>query len=392
MALGENMIAIGDAPPFFRADPASGHGLTPPALRGDEAIRCAVRALSGFQKEALVTSARTGATWRLVSDEGAYLSGHDAAPCPLGFFTCGMIASYFDEITRHAAARGVTLRALRLTQNNVYTMQGSMRQRTMVGGARPIALDVAVECDLSDHALRELVETAVAASPVSGLVKGVLPSLFTLTHNSTEIATGAATSLGASAHPEVAAHAPRPAPGDLALVERMGLSPEKVVPKGTEAPASSLADAQDRTLNPAATAFRREDGLIEIEQVLYSPRGSVFRFLSEEAPMASGPARAPDALSLLAAGIGFCFMTQFGRMAVMEKRALSHYAVVQDLHVTHGTAGRPGTADPVETHVHLHMAEGAEVAREMLDVAERTCFLHALCRTDLHTEISLTRL
>ena len=33
---------------------------------------------------------RPGVTWRLVSDEGPYLNGHDAAPCPLAFLSVGM--------------------------------------------------------------------------------------------------------------------------------------------------------------------------------------------------------------------------------------------------------------------------------------------------------------
>jgi hypothetical protein len=74
---------------------------------------------------------------------------------------------------------------------------------------------------------------------------------------------------------------------------------------------------------------------------------------------------------------------------------LSHYAVVQDTRFSLGGAsggtGRAGTADPVETHVHLTTTEGDDVARDMLDVSERTCFLHAFCRTDLKTRLKVTR-
>jgi hypothetical protein len=46
----------------------------------------------------------------------------------------------------------------------------------------------------------------------------------------------------------------------------------------------------------------------------------------------------------------------------------------------------------VETHVHLTTTESDDVARDMLDVSERTCFLHAFCRTDLKTKLKVTRL
>lgn len=395
MKLGENIIAESGLSPFFKVANAGSIGLqAPPIVRGD-AVRTYVRSLSGFQKEAIVTSARSGLTWRLVSDEGAYLAGHDAAPCPLAFLTTGMIASYMNEVLALAEQRGVALRNLKLIQDNYYTMHGSMRQRTMVGGALPVELEVEVDCDLDDAALNDLLMGAIHASPLNGLMRGKLPSLFTLTKNGEQIATGEAQALDAPVIPDPTGVAPLPEVTDLTLIERLGETPRKDVHKGTSAEASSLTDHQDRTLNPAAICTMREDGIKQIEQRLYSPHGSVFRFLSEEAPEAGGQGRAPDAVSFISAGIGFCFMTQFGRMASMEKLDLPHYSIVQDTHFSLGGAsggtGKPGEADPVETHVHLHTDESDDVARDMLDVSERTCFLHAFCRTDLKTKLRVTR-
>ena len=374
MKLGENIIADSGLSPFFQVANPQAVGLVPPALRRGDAVRAWVRSLSGFQKEALVVSARSGLMWRLVSDEGAYLSGHDAAPCPLAFLTTGMIASYMNEITALAAQQNVKLGKLRLVQNNYYTMKGSMRKRTMTGGALPVELDVEVKCDLDDAALNELLMNAVHASPLNGLMRGVLPSLFTLTRNGAQIETGAAKALDAPVLPDPSGAAPEPMPTDLKLIERIGVSPKKEVAKGTAAAASSLTDDQDRTLNPAAICILREDGIKEIEQHLYSPHGSIFRFLSEEAPDAGGQGRAPDAVSFISAGIGFCFMTQFGRMASMEKLDLSHYSIVQDTHFSLGGAsggtGKAGEADPVETHVHLQTTESDDIARDMLDALQ----------------------
>lgn len=394
MKQAENIIAQSGTAPFFRVTNPEAVGLSPAPLRHGDAVRTWVRALAGFQKEALVLSTRTGAMWRLVSDEGAYLNGHDAAPCPLSFLTVGMISSYMNEIMALAARDGVTLRHLRLIQNNYYTMKGSMMKRTMTGGALPVELEVEIACDLPDAALTEMLSNAVHASPLNGLMRGVLPSLFTLTHNGTQIATGAAQALAGAAVGGPGGAAPIAGDTDLRLIERLGLSPQKAVAKGTAGTATSLTDEQDRTLNPAAICTLRADGIKEIEQHLYSPHGSIFRYLSEEAPP-HGQGRAPDAVSYISAGIAFCFMTQFGRMAMMERLDLSDYAVVQDTHFSLGGAsggtGRAGTADPVETHVHLATGESDDVARDMLDVSERTCFLHAFCRTDLKTRLKVTR-
>ena len=108
-----------------------------------------------------------------------------------------------------------------------------------------------------------------------------------------------------------------------------------------------------------------------------------------------GAGSAPDAASYMAAGIAFCFMTQQGRYASIMKKDLSAYRVVQDLHVSSGVSGGDvgvGVADAVETHVYVETADGDAFARQSLDMAEQTCFLHALCRTPLEPTVSITRL
>ncbi|HSM43778.1 MAG TPA: OsmC family protein, partial [Acidimicrobiia bacterium] len=133
----------------------------------------------------------------------------------------------------------------------------------------------------------------------------------------------------------------------------------------------------------------REDGVKVIDENLFQPIGSEFRFLSDESAEAGGQGLAPDAASYLAAGIGFCFMTQFGRYASITKKQLDDYRIVQDLHFKPGGPGVLGDADPVETHVYLDTPEGEEFARKTLDIGERTCFLHATCRTDLTPEVEV---
>ena len=126
---------------------------------------------------------------------------------------------------------------------------------------------------------------------------------------------------------------------------------------------------------------------------MYNPHGSVFAFLSDEAPENGGQGLAPDAASYISAGIGFCFMTQIGRYANIVKKDLREYRVVQDTHFSLGGAsggtGQAGEADPVETHVFLTAGEDDEFARSTLDMSEQTCFLHAFCKTDLKTRVSI---
>mgnify|MGYP001627801863 CR=1 FL=1 len=389
--IGENLIAESGLAPFFKLANADEVSIDAPENRKGDALRTWVRALSGFQKEALVRSARTGDTWRLVSDEGPYLNGHDAAPCPLAFLSTGMVASFMNEITALAEIRGIEIRKLKLIQDNYYTMKGSMPKRTMVGGAENIDLQVEIDCDLDDAALHQFLLDATFASPLNGLMRGQLESLFKLGRNGQELPTAKVAELDGPLFPDPGQHFDKSvpeAPG-LTLMEPVGQTPKKEVVLGTASGGSSLADEQDRRLNIGAVAVLREDGIKDIQQMQYSPYGTSFRFLSSE------DGRAPDANTLISAGIGFCFMTQFGRFVSMLKLDLPDYRIVQDTHFSLGGAsggtGKPGEADPIETHVYLQTGESEEVAQEMLDISEQTCFLHAFCRTDLKTKLRVRR-
>ncbi|GAA6206818.1 hypothetical protein NBRC116601_01110 [Cognatishimia sp. WU-CL00825] len=389
--LGEDLIGTSGIAPFFKVSNADEVSIDAPENRLGEALRTWVRSLSGFQKEALVRSAKTGDTWRLVSDEGPYLNGHDAAPCPLAFLSSGMVASYMNEIVALADIQGVEIRKLRLIQNNYYTMKGSMPKRTMVGGADPVELVVEIDCDLDDGALTQFLMNAVHASPLNGLMRGKLESLFKLGKNGNSLPTAKVEELDAPLFPDPGNHfaKAKETSSDLTMMEPIGLTPKKNVSGGTASAAGSLAAEQDRRLNIGAIAELREDGIKDIQQMQYSPYGTSFRFLSSE------DGRAPDANSLISAGIGFCFMTQFGRFVSMLKLDLPDYRIVQDTHFGLGGAsggtGKAGTAEPIETHVYLHTSESDETAQEMLDISEQTCFLHAFCRTDLKTKLKITR-
>ncbi len=390
-ALGKNIIAQSATAPFFSLTNADAVGIDAPENRKGDALRTWVRSLSGFQKEALVRSARTGQAWRLVSDEGPYLNGHDAAPCPLAFLSAGMAASYLNEITALAKIRGVTIRKLKLIQDNYYTMKGSMKNRTMVGGAENIDLTVEIDCDLSDVALTDFLIDATYASPLNGLMRGRLESLFKLGKNGAELRTAKAAELDGSLFPDPGDHFAKAEArhSDLTLMAPVGPTAKKEVALGTSAGGSSLSEEQNRRLNIGAVAVLRDDGLKDIQQMQYSPWGTSFRFLSAE------DGRAPDANSLISAGIAFCFMTQFGRFVSMLDLDLPDYRIVQDTHFSLGGAsggtGKRGEADPIETHVYLETTESDATAQEMLDISEQTCFLHAFCRTDLKTRLKVVR-
>jgi hypothetical protein len=381
-------------PLFFKAMNAEDIGFVAPEVRLGEAVRLCVRSLSGMQKEALVTSARTGTLWRLASDEGAYLAGLDEAPCPLSFLTTGMVSSYMNEVLALARQRDVPIHRIRLIQDNYYTMVGSAIRGTMTGGAKNVELTAQIASDADRDTLNKLVLDATAASPLNGLMRGSKQSVFTLTHNGREIEPARARPLDRPAEPDPGDRfvQTQPATGDWSGLIRRGGPTPKADHTVTMA-GDSLSAEQSRLLHVRGICTLRQDGVKQIEQRLYNPHGSVFHFLCDEAPENGGQGLAPDAVSYISAGIGFCFMTQFGRYASIVKKDLRQYRIVQDTHFSLGGAsggtGEAGKADPVETHVYLDTGEDDDFARTILDMSEQTCFLHAFCKAELKTRVSI---
>jgi uncharacterized OsmC-like protein len=352
-----------------------------------------------MQKEAIVVPLRGGRAWRLASDEGPYLNGFDSAPCPLSFLTTGMVSSYMNEILALAKQRGIVVNDVVLVQDNFYTMAGSALDGSMLGGALPVELEAQIDTEASDEAVGALLVDAVHASPLNGLMRKVHTSLFSLTVNAEEIGVGKVASIDGPAEPDPGDRFPLVEPGaaherDAQLVARVEAVRARTGVAGGAG--SSLQASQQRTLHIRGTCRRLADGRNEIMQVLFSPIGSTFRFVSDECEEFGGEGRAPDAASYISAGIAFCFMTQLGRYAAITKQNLDAYKVVQDTHFSAGGAsggtGEPGRADAVETHVYLDTGEGEDFARTALDMGEQTCFLHAFCRTDLKTKVRVKRL
>ena len=379
-------------PSFFKVTNMAALGFVPPFNRRGQAVRAAVRALGGMQKEALVTSSLTGTTWRLACDEGAYLNGSDEAPCPLSFLTTGMVASYMEEIRALAQRRGIELGDVKLTQDNYYAIKGSALKGTMRGAARDIELEAQIDSPADQGTLQALVLDAVAASPLNGLMRGRKESLFSLTHNGRPLALGAA----------LPVQGPTPIdPGDLFeraipeardwsnLIVRLGLTPKTA--ETVTLAGDSLKEEQNRILHVRGICTLLPNGMKSIEQHLYNPHGSIFRFLSEEGPPNGGQVRAPDAVTYISAGIAFCFLTQLGRYAKIVRKTVDRYACVQDTHFTLGGVsagtGKPGEADPVETHLYVVSPETDDFARAALDMSEQTCYLHAFCKTDLKAKV-----
>ncbi|MDX1522147.1 MAG: OsmC-related (seleno)protein, partial [Anaerolineae bacterium] len=174
-------MSMGDTTPPVRRDNLA---------KGMVATRTHVRALTGMQKEAVVTlaSAAGERSWRMVCDEGPYLDGTDLAPFPLAFFSAGLQFSLLSEVMRHARDQEVTLHAVSLSQDTFYTMNGSALQGTMIGGAKPVQVQLRIESDGSAETVAGIIRAAERTSPAHALMRNVLSNTFSLKFNEKDLA------------------------------------------------------------------------------------------------------------------------------------------------------------------------------------------------------------
>lgn len=394
-------LAAMDTPPCFEVESSDAVELSPPPLELAESQRTYVQSLSEMQKEAIVSNSRTSTVWRLASDEGPYLGGADVAPPPLAHFATGMVSSYMHRLHALADERGIDVDDVELVLDNRYGLQGSLLRGTMTGNALKPSLDVSLQADADEGTVRELVEAAITSTPAHGLLTGERDSLFSLSHNGREIEPDGVAELDGRPDDDPKAtfaklerpHHEQEAP----IIRHTGRMTEPL-PEGseryTEKDAAGFADEQDRIIHVRVTCTKRSDGIKEVRQELFSPRGTVFEFASDEPDEHGGPTRAPPATTYLAAGLGFCFMTQIGRYAEAMNADLSDYRICQDSHLSSSDpeTTESGAAKPIETQVFIDADEHEDVVRETLDMSEQTCFLHSVCRTDLTQEYGVEQL
>ncbi|MCQ3977932.1 MAG: OsmC family peroxiredoxin [Anaerolineae bacterium] len=358
---------------------------------GKMAVRACVRALTGMQKEAVVHYGPTGATWRMVSDEGPYLNGTDLAPFPLAFYTAGMAFSFMAELLRHAVAHHVPIESLKLIQDNFYTMEGSALRGDMIGGAKPVEIRVEIRADASQAMIEKLMRLAEQSSPAQAYMRDKLTNTFTLNFNGRQIpVTNVTASISApSPDPEPMFETVRPLAASKYVPDIITKLKAAEPVFGVEGGAgSSLQAEQKRTLHVRGVGTLREDGLKEVQVQLFKPIGSTFRFISDEQSQS-----APPSLAYLSAGVGFCYMTQMGRYAHIVKQDLPSYRIVQDnSFIFSGDIGQEtlqARAVPVNTQVFVTMNESEEAAQKLVSMSERTCFLHAAMRTINPTKIEV---
>ncbi len=347
------------------------------------------RQLAGHQKEAVVHEGSQGSAWRLTSDEGKHIKGKDVSPFPLGYFNAGLQADLMGRISALAAARAIPLSTLQIALKNGFWMTGSFFRGTGEGFAEPaqMAIDIASTSNASE--ITTLVADAVAGSPALAAMRAPLTNTFALYVNGRRrpITTMAASTAADAKDPFVAyQRPPEPLAADAALSDLVVKTGEvrsgsiEPAPAGTTTRIIRTIAGSSRMLTPLGTT--------QTETVLELPGMSHFALKSDERADAD---QAPCGISLVCAGIAFCYMTQLSRYIEHMKMDIHGIRLVQSapfwLGSDHG-AVKAGI-EPVDTHLFLNGHASEETFEQLMHIAARTCYLHATLKAALEPEVTI---
>ena len=381
------------------ADPPSGGLLDactaldgPPS--GFERVWAAFEPMEVMQKRGQILRPQTGEAWQFLCDEGAALGGTDWAPPPLAYFAAGLASSILGAVVEKAAAYGSPSGAVSVAVDNHYSLRGSILAGTMEGLGQNPDVSVGINSDaLSAQEKSSLALEAVSSVLAGYLMKSIFTSAFNVIANGKQISldlTHWDQEIKASALPIAALDASRSGVGTsgAAYVAKMSLRPDDPTFIASGGSGVDLVQNRSTVVSAAATAANAVDnGVFTVDSGIGRPGAAIYQFLGASDAGAVG---APSSACLIAAGIGFCFMTQLGRYAEAKKRPVHDYRMIQAIDIP--LPGSDGSQTPViGTKLFLNLGEpDAAFAEDLANSARRTCFLHSTLQTNLRSKIVVT--
>lgn len=335
---------------------------------GKEVFKVEARQMHHHQKEAVVTEGENGRAWRLTSDEGLHLKGTDLAPFPLGFFNAGIQGDLLGTMARMAKRESIVLKAMDISVANHYWLTGSFVLGTGEGHAEPTDIELDIQSDATPEVISSLIKRAIEASVSASMLKTTLTNTFAIYLNgSRRKVINLKDSTRQGVKDPFLSHATPPVPlsgdGMSDVIEKL-----------------DVRESGETALAPAGTTtkiirniygrgtWRADSEIVISESWLGLPGSTHFSYRT------GGPDY-PSALSLISAGVSFCFMTQLSRYIENMKLGITGIRLVQ--YSPFEIANMKAKVEPIDTHLFLNGDASEEVCTRLLQISEKTCYLHA---------------
>ena len=336
-------------------------------------------------------------SWRLTSDEGKHLNGTDLAPFPLGFFNASIHGDIVGRIFKTASKENLLIEEIKCEVKNSYYLTGSFVKGDGEGHAEPTEINLNIKSSEDHNKIKNLVNKCSKLSPVLTALRTPLKNTFSL------IANGRRKNLSnlnesSLNDPEDPYHyyKTQPSPNkdekfsDRMIVKTGEVSEGKVEPvDGYNVSKSSNNVSENSNFNKIIRTIvghsvtKPSNNIIEVDTVLGLP-GMTHFVIS----MDINGIIAPSPVNIMGAAISFCFLTQTHRYIHHQKfniegLRMSQYATYKE--------HSDGSIEmlPLDTHLFMNGSASDEHNEKLIDMSEKTCYLHATLSAELEPNINI---
>ena len=356
------------------------------------------RQMDLLQKESIGYEGDLNSTsFRLTSDEGKHLNGTDLAPFPLGFFNASIHGDIVGTIMKQAASQGLKIDNIDCEVLNSYYLTGSFVKGDGKGHAEPTTINLDITTSENQDDIKNLILSASKMAPVLAGLRTPLKNTFALYANGRRKDLSSLNeSSKTDAEDPYQQYKVEPSPSnndhysDRMIVKTGEVSAGTVEPvDGYNVPKSQDGNAENPKFNKiirtivGKSSTNANSKIVEVDTVLGLPGMTHFVISSD----IDGNI-APSPVNVMGAAISFCFLTQTHRYIHHQKFAIeglrmSQYATFKE--------NSDGTVEmlPLDTHLYMNGTAPDEHNEKLIDMSERTCYLHATLCEALEPKINI---
>ena len=356
------------------------------------------RQMDILQKESIGYEGDLNSTsFRLTSDEGKHLNGTDLAPFPLGFFNASIHGDIVGTIMKQAASQGLKIDNIDCEVLNSYYLTGSFVKGDGKGHAEPTTINLDITTSENQDDIKNLILSASKMAPVLAGLRTPLKNTFALYANGRRKDLSSLNeSSKTDAEDPYQQYKVEPSPSnsdnysDRMIVKTGEVSAGTVEPvDGYNVPKSQDGNAENPKFNKiirtivGKSSTNANSKIVEVDTVLGLPGMTHFVISSDIDGII-----APSPVNVMGAAISFCFLTQTHRYIHHQKFAIeglrmSQYATFKE--------NSDGTVEmmPLDTHLYMNGTAPDEHNEKLIDMSERTCYLHATLCEALEPKINI---
>ncbi len=356
------------------------------------------RQMDILQKESIGYEGDLNSTsFRLTSDEGKHLNGTDLAPFPLGFFNASIHGDIVGTIMKQATLKGLKIDNIDCEVLNSYYLTGSFVKGDGKGHAEPTTINLDIATSENQDDIKNLILSASKMAPVLAGLRTPLKNTFALYANGRRKDLSSLNeSSKTDAEDPYQQYKVEPSPSnsdnysDRMIVKTGEVSAGTVEPvDGYNVPKSKDGNAENPKFNKiirtivGKSSTNANSKIVEVDTVLGLPGMTHFVISSDIDGII-----APSPVNVMGAAISFCFLTQTHRYIHHQKFAIeglrmSQYATFKE--------NPDGTVEmmPLDTHLYMNGTAPDEHNEKLIDMSERTCYLHATLSEALDPKINI---